>query len=88
MNPSTLDLIILIPLAPILALLVTWWLPWERWIPWQEIPKGFLGLYALYAAFAAWHFKLTWWSYIWLVPTGIVLLAIYIRQGIRTGQSN
>src|SRR5579863_6730046 len=59
---STLDVLILVPVIPLVFILVTCWLPWERWLSWDELPNRILGPYLLYAAFAAWHVKLPWWS--------------------------
>jgi hypothetical protein len=54
---TTLDVLILIPVIPLLPVIATWFLPWEDWLP-KKVPKFVLGPYLLYAAFAAWHFKL------------------------------
>jgi hypothetical protein len=77
---STLDLLILIPLLPIVLIAITWWLPWERWIAWDELPKSLLGPYLLYGAFAAWHFKFAWWSVVILVLAGTVLSIMTVME--------
>ena len=61
MNLSLWDIAILIPAAPGIIVLVTWWLPWEKWI-WDaetggEFPKYFLAGYLAYLSFVVRHFK-------------------------------
>jgi hypothetical protein len=57
LKASTADILIGIPVVPLLPVIATWWfLPWDEWIP-KKVPKVILGPYILYAAFAAWHFK-------------------------------
>lgn len=55
LRPSAADVIVAIPVQPLLPVIATWFLPWEDWIP-KKVPKMILGSYLLYAAFAAWHF--------------------------------
>ncbi len=69
---STVDVLIAIPLIPLLPVVATWWLPWENWLP-SKIPKTILGPYLLYAGFAAWHFAMPWFV-IWVVALWGVLL--------------
>jgi hypothetical protein len=54
-EPSVVDVLIAIPVLPLLPVVATWFLPWEDWIP-KKVPKVVLGPYLLYAAFASWHF--------------------------------
>jgi hypothetical protein len=32
------DVVLLVPLIPVLAILISWWLPWERWL-FERSPK-------------------------------------------------
>jgi hypothetical protein len=72
---SIVDVLIVIPLIPLLALIVTWWLPWERWLP-GKIPKHVLGLYLLYALFAAWHFSMPWWVILAVAMWGTMMILV------------
>ena len=69
---SITDVLIAIPVLPLLPVLATWFLPWETWIP-KEIPKFVLGPYFLYAAFAAWHFKFGFWTVSLAIVWGLVV---------------
>jgi len=60
MKMSAVDVLVAIPLIPLLPVVVTWWLPWDKWLP-GKIPKGILGPYFLYACFGAWYFAMSWW---------------------------
>jgi len=72
---TTLDVLIALPVVPLIPIFITWWLPWERWIPWGKLPKLVLGPYVLYAGFAAWHFHLSGW-YVLIVFVGGTILTI------------
>jgi hypothetical protein len=88
MNLSTIDMLILIPLLPLILILAAWWLPWGKWMPLDELPKGFTGLYLVYGAFAAWHFKFTWWVVLLLVLGGTGFLAAYVREKLKNRNSS
>jgi hypothetical protein len=60
MTISAVDVLVAIPVIPLIPVLATWYLPWEDWIPRAKFPKAFLGSYLLYAAFAASYFKFHW----------------------------
>ena len=60
MTISSLNVLVAIPVIPLIPILATWYLPWENWIPRAKIPKAILGPYLLYAAFAAAYFKFHW----------------------------
>lgn len=70
---SKIDVLIAIPIIPLVPVFVTWWLPWERWIPWGKVPKLVLGPYVLYAAFAGWHFHFSNWEVVVAIVAGLVL---------------
>jgi hypothetical protein len=70
---TTVDILIAIPVIPLVPMFITWWLPWENWIPWGKLPKLVLGPYLLYAAFAAWHFHASAWFVLIVVVAGSVL---------------
>jgi hypothetical protein len=76
---SGIDVLILLPIVPLLPIAITWWLPWEKWIRWGQLPKKLLGPYLLYVAFALWHFKFDWWAP--LIPlafgTGVCIAATW-----------
>jgi RsiW-degrading membrane proteinase PrsW (M82 family) len=76
---STVDVLIAIPLIPLLPVVVTWWLPWERWLP-GKIPKRVLGPYFLYAFFAAWHFSMPWWVLLTVALWGVILTVMAMVQ--------
>lgn len=73
---TTLDVLIAIPVIPLVPMFITWWLPWERWIPWGKLPKLVLGPYVLYAGFAAWHFHASDWFVLVLVVVGVILTIV------------
>ncbi len=56
MKSTARDLLILLPVIPLLPVIATWFLRWEDGIP-KKVPKAALGPSLLYVAFAAWHFK-------------------------------
>lgn len=70
---TTIDILIAIPVIPLVPIFITWWLPWERWIPWGKLPKLVSGPYLLYAAFAAWRFHAGAWFVLIVVVAGVVL---------------
>lgn len=70
---TTVDVLIAIPVIPLVPMFITWWLPWERWIPWGKLPKFVLGPHVLYAAFAAWHFHASAWFVLIMIVAGVVL---------------
>jgi hypothetical protein len=70
---TTVDILIAIPVIPLVPIFITWPLPWERWIPWGKLQKLVLGPYVLYSAFAAWHFHFSnWFVVIVTIAGGIV----------------
>jgi len=79
MKMSTVDVLIAIPLIPLLRVVVTWWLPWERWLP-SKIPKSILGPYLLYACVAAWYFAMPWWVISAVALWGVILTGMAITQ--------
>jgi hypothetical protein len=54
------DVVLLLPLIPVLAILISWWLPWERWL-FERSPRKIMGPYFLYCALVLWHFHARWW---------------------------
>src|ERR1700751_3128475 len=70
---TTVDVLIAIPVIPLVPIFITWWLPWERWIPWGKLPKLALGPYILYAAFAAWYFHASGWFVLIVIVGGVVV---------------
>ena len=70
---TTLDVLIAIPIIPLVPIFITWWLPWERWIPWGKLPKVVLGPYVLYGGFAAWHFHFSGWYVLIVIVVGVIL---------------
>ena len=80
MKPSAIDVLIAIPVLPLLPVIVTWFLPWEDWLP-KRIPKFVLGPYLFYAAFAAWHFNFGFWTVFLTVVIGVgVLFAAVVEK--------
>ena len=73
---TTVDVLIAIPIIPLVPMFVTWWLPWEQWIPWGKVPKLVLGPYILYAGFAAWHFHFSGWFVLIVIVAGSILTII------------
>ena len=83
---TTHDVFILLPLIPLFALLIFWWLPWERWF-WRDLPKTISGPYLLYCAFALWHFHARWWLILLVAIIGAGLCAIALKDGGKTWRS-
>jgi hypothetical protein len=79
---TALDIAILLPLIPALAVLITWWLPWERWTGWRRLPKLLLGPYLLYCAFGAWHFHFQWWVAAVTFIVGTVICMLSVKQAL------
>jgi hypothetical protein len=79
MQVTFIDVLIAIPVLPLLPVLATWFLPWEDWLP-KKIPTAVLGPYFLYAAFAAWHFKFGFWFVLAGVVLGIVVSILAIVE--------
>jgi hypothetical protein len=80
---SAIDVIILIPLIP---LLLVWYLPWEGWV-WDKLPKPwrkFAGPYLLYVSFVFWHFELVWWSTLCVFGMAVGLSVWAILQELNT----
>ena len=78
---TTVDVLIAIPVIPLVPIFITWWLPWERWIPWGKLPKLVLGPYVLYAGFAAWHFHTSDWFVLIVVVVGLILTVAGAVEG-------
>jgi hypothetical protein len=76
---TTLDVVILLPLFPLLPVVVTWWLPWERWL-WKPLPRKIGGPYLLYCAFALWHFHARPWWILLVAIIGVGLCAMAYRD--------
>jgi hypothetical protein len=81
---TTLDVVILLPLFPLLVVGIVWLQPWERWL-WKDVPKTMSGAYLLYCAFAFWHFHTHWWLVLVLAILGAALCAIALKD-IRDGK--
>ena len=79
MKWSVADVLVAIPVLPLIPVLVTWWLPWETWIP-KKIPKFVLGPYFLYAAIAAWYFNLGFWPVFAAIVFGLGLSVVAIVE--------
>ena len=79
MKASVTDVLIAIPVLPLLPVIATWFLPWEDWLP-KKIPKAVLGPYFLYAAFAAWHFGFGFWAVFVAVIFGLGLSFVAIVE--------
>jgi len=82
MHLSPVDILILVPLVPVLPLVVVWYLPWESWI-WERLPKKmrlFVGPYLIYASFALWHFHLSWWAVLIGVAGGLGMSVWSLNQ--------
>jgi hypothetical protein len=77
---STLDVVVLTPALPALALVATWWLPWDRWIPWRKLHRTGLGLYALHLSFVAYYFRLPMWMPILVLLTGPTILVVAVVE--------
>ena len=82
---STIDMLVFVPLIPVLPLIVLWFLPWEGWI-WKHIPKMILGPYALYCAFGAWYFKLPWWCVVIPAVLGIGITIFAVAKSRQSGE--
>jgi hypothetical protein len=87
MSGNPLDVLILVVLAPGIAVVATWFLPWERWIP-KKIPDRIIGPYLLYCAFAIWHFKQPRWVVACVGLWGVVVSGRAIFDWRRAGMLN
>lgn len=80
------DIIILIPVLPVLLVLVICWvtpgLVLEEWLC-EKVPKIVSGPYILYLSFAAWHFHFSRWIVISLSVIGGALLAVSFLKKAR-----
>jgi hypothetical protein len=81
---SPLDIGILISLAPLLLVLITWWLPWKRFFEQAPPPAQVAGPDLLHAAFAAWHFNWPWWVVSLTARFGIIFSASAVREYWKT----
>lgn len=76
---TTFDLVILLPLVPAMAVLISWWLPWERWL-WKRFSKMISGPYFLYCAVVLWHFHAYWLLIALAAIVGAGLSAVAIAE--------
>jgi len=67
-----LDVLVFIPLIPVLPVVALWFLPWESWVA-RKVPRKVIGPYVVYCAFAAWYFKMPWWAVLMVFLAGIVV---------------
>ncbi len=74
-----LDIVILLPLFPLLIVGLIMWMPWEPWV-WKSVPKTIIGLYLLYCAFAFWHFHAHWWLVSLVAISGVGVCGIALRE--------
>jgi hypothetical protein len=74
-----LDVVILLPLFPLLIIGIIMWMPWEPWV-WKNVPKAATGTYLLYCAFAFWHFHVHWWLVLLVASIGGGVCAIALRE--------
>lgn len=83
-DATAFDLVMLLPLFPLLVLAVFWWTPWER-LFFKEMPKTITGPYLLYCAISFWHFHWSgWWALAFAIG-GLVLCAMAVMD-IRGGK--
>jgi hypothetical protein len=82
---TTLDVFILLPLIPLIALPIIFWFPWEEWFWAREDAKTIGGAYLLYCAIALWHFHARWWLILLVVIVGASLCVIALRTARRRG---
>ncbi len=76
MSANPIDVLVFIPLIPVIPF---GWLPWERWIPDKAFSK-IIGPYLLYCAFAVWHFKLSVWG-VWTIGLmGVAFSAVPVFE--------
>ena len=73
------NILIVIPLLPLVPLVMTWFLPWETWIP-KNFSKWFIGPYFLYAAVALWHFHFSRFIELAFLVFGVVSLALALEE--------
>src|SRR5450432_2806542 len=82
---TALDVVILLPLFPLLLLAIIWWAPWEPWV-WKNVPKAITGFYLLYCAFAFWHFHAPSWLVLLVAIIGAVVCAIALTETHERGK--
>jgi hypothetical protein len=76
---TALDVVILLPLFPLLVLGIIWWAPWEPWV-WKSVPKTITGPYLLYCAFAFWHFHAHSWLVLLVAIIGAAVCAVALKE--------
>jgi hypothetical protein len=76
---TALDVVILLPLFPLLVLGIIWWAPWEPWV-WKNVPKTITGPYLLYCAFACWHFHAHSWLVLLVAIIGVAVCAAALKE--------
>jgi hypothetical protein len=76
---TALDVVILLPLFPLLMIGIIWLMPWEPWV-WKHVPKTITGPYLLYCAFAFWHFRAPSQVVLLFAITGVVVCAIALKE--------
>jgi hypothetical protein len=81
---TALDVVILLPLFPLLVISIIWWAPWEPGC--GNVPKATTGSYLLYCAFAFWHFHAPSWLVLLLAIIGVVVCAIALKETHDGGQ--
>jgi hypothetical protein len=76
---TVFDVVLLVPLIPVLAILISWWLPWELWLI-ERVPRKIAGPYCLYCALVLWHFQARWWFIALAAVVGAGLMAVAIIE--------
>jgi hypothetical protein len=84
---TTLDVLIRLPLIPLIALPIVLWFPCERWFLREKVLKTISGPYLLYCAFALWHFHVHWWLVLLVAMVGAGLCAMVLKDGGKAWRS-
>jgi hypothetical protein len=71
-----LDVLVFIPLIPVLPVVALWFLPgWESWIA-RKVPRKVIGSYVIYCTFAVWYFRMPWWVVLMVFLLGTVVFGM------------
>jgi hypothetical protein len=79
---SVLDVIVLIPVLPVVRVLANWAFSSKPWNPLIKVPKIVVGPYVLYLSFVAWYGDFHWW-FVLLLASGATLLLMGVEERTR-----
>lgn len=81
---SGFDTVLVITLLPVVAIVISWWLPWEKWL-FERLARMIAGPYFLYCALVLWHLQAPWWAVVAATIFGAILSALAVRDRSTSG---